>query len=262
MINMSDINKIIEKQLYDVCLYLAKKGGRSFFIGKDIKWVNTTPSTWPNFIFDSNFKADELNDRVREINAEIETLVVPPLWIVSTNEQTGPLTTALEENGLRLSAQWTGIAMDLAPFQASPLPEGLVIHSVNDLTLLGEWCTVASKYLFNSSPLDVDLFAKFLNDEHIKMYLGKYNGIPVSTLLMYLSGDVAGLYMGTTSSEYRNKGFGSAILSFPMMEAKKMNYRITIGQATAMGLRTWKKLGFDTFKEYRIFWKVGKKYKL
>ena len=262
MINRREIDSIIEKQIYDLFLYIAQNGGRKVFVGKDIKWVNTIPSIWPNFIFEFHFKPDELDFRVREINREIEQLNAPPLCIVPTNEQTGHLIGALEKNGLRLSAQWTGMAMDLALFQDHPLLEGFVIHQVNDLSLLEEWCTVASKYLFNNSLLDIDLFSNFTNDKNIKMFLGKYNEIPVASSLMYLTDDVVGLYMIATSNEYRNRGFGSAITSFTISEAKKMNCQTVILHATPAGRGIYKKIGFIDFKEYNIFWKVGKKYKL
>src|ERR1035437_7498985 len=262
MINMREIDSIIEKQIYDLFIYIARKGDRTLFIGNDIKWVRTVPSTWPNFIFDFQFNPDEITSRVKMINTEIEQLNAPPLCIVPNNEQTGLLTAALEENGLRLSAQWTGMAMDLALFQERLLPAGMEIYEVNNLSLLEEWCTVASKYLFNSSPLDIDLFSHFIMDDKVKMFLGKYNSIPVASSLMYLSKGVAGLYMIATSNEYRKKGFGSAITSFPISEAKKMNCQTAILHATPAGRGIYKKIGFVDFKEYNIFWKVGKKYKL
>jgi hypothetical protein len=262
MINSKEIDSIIEKQIYGLFIYIAQKAGRKVFIGKDISWVSAAPSAWPNFIFDFHLNPDELNSRIREINADIEQLNAPPLCIVPDDGHTGPLTAELEDNGLRLSAQWTGMAMDLDLFQMQPLPEGFVIHAVNDLTLLEEWCTVASKYLFNNSPLDINLFSHFINDDNVKMYLGRYNGIPVASSLMYLSDKVAGLYMIATSNEYRKRGFGSAITSYPMSEAKNADYKTAILHATAAGKGIYKKIGFVGFKGYNIFWKVGKKYKV
>ncbi|MDR3611678.1 MAG: GNAT family N-acetyltransferase [Ignavibacteriaceae bacterium] len=262
MITEKETDALIEKQIYDLFQYIAQKGERTLYTGDKIKWVKTVPSTWPNFIFDFRFTDDEIEARVNELNEEIEQLIAPPLCIVPTNEQTATLTTALENNGLRLSAQWTGMALNLELFQPPVLPDGFVIHHVDSLPLLEEWSKVAGQYLFNNSQLDPELFSRFINDKNIKMYLGKYEGIPAATSLVYLSGDAAGLYMIATSNEFRKKGLGTAITSFPIQEAKQLNYKTAILHATAAGRGVYKKIGFADFKVYNIFWKVGKKYKL
>ncbi len=262
MKNNDEINLLIEKNLYDLFVYIAQKGKRSVGVWDDVKWVKTIPSTWPNFIFDSRIDSSDLESRVQNINIEIENLNAPPLWIFPATQQNNELCSVLEKNGLRLSAQWTGMALDIENQNHIQTPEGLEICLVDNLTLLQEWTTIVSQSLFNKSSLDIDLLVNFIVDDQVKMFIGKCNGVPVASSLMYISNGVAGIYMIATSNEFRKKGFGSAITSFTIAEAAKSQCQTVILHATSAGKSIYMKLGFCEFNAYNIFWKVGKKFKL
>ncbi|MFW9820854.1 MAG: GNAT family N-acetyltransferase, partial [Candidatus Thorarchaeota archaeon] len=65
--------------------------------------------------------------------------------------------------------------------------------------------------------------------------------------LLYLSSGVAGLHAVSTLSEFRNLGFGFTISRFALIDALKMGYNIGVLQASVLGERVYKKLGFQKY---------------
>ena len=65
--------------------------------------------------------------------------------------------------------------------------------------------------------------------------------------MLYLSSGVAGLHAVSTLSEYRNKGFGLAISRAALKDAFNLGYYIGVLQASSMGQRIYRKLGFQKY---------------
>ncbi len=66
-------------------------------------------------------------------------------------------------------------------------------------------------------------------------------------MLLYLSSGVAGLHAVSTLTEYRNRGYGLAISRFALIDAFKMGFYIGVLQASSLGERVYKKLGFKKY---------------
>jgi len=86
----------------------------------------------------------------------------------------------------------------------------------------------------------------FLEPE-AKFYIGSFEGKPVTALMLYLSSGVAGLHAVSTLLEYRNKGFGLTTSGTALIDAFKMGYKIGVLQASSMGERVYRKLGFKKY---------------
>ena len=69
----------------------------------------------------------------------------------------------------------------------------------------------------------------------------------VSALLLYLSSGVAGLHAVSTLSEYRSKGFGHSISRAALSDALKMGYNVAVLQASSLGEKVYRKLGFKKY---------------
>lgn len=79
----------------------------------------------------------------------------------------------------------------------------------------------------------------------VRNYLAVSNGKPVGTSQFFLSASVAGIYNVTCVPEARQQGVGTAITLAPLAEARKMGYRISILQASDLGSRVYRRLGFQ-----------------
>ena len=79
-----------------------------------------------------------------------------------------------------------------------------------------------------------------------KMYLGRLNGEPVATNMLFNGGGVASVYGVATVPSARGKGIGGAITLKPLLEAREMGYRHAVLFSTEMGLHAYERIGFRT----------------
>jgi GNAT superfamily N-acetyltransferase len=77
-----------------------------------------------------------------------------------------------------------------------------------------------------------------------KMYLGRLNGEPVATNMLFNGGGVASVYAVATLPSARGKGIGSAITLKPLLEARSMGYRYAVLFSTEMGVPVYERIGF------------------
>jgi ribosomal protein S18 acetylase RimI-like enzyme len=77
-----------------------------------------------------------------------------------------------------------------------------------------------------------------------KMYLGRLNGEPVATNMLFNGGGVASVYAVGAVSSARGQGIGGAITLKPLLEAREMGYRYAVLFATEMGVHAYERIGF------------------
>ena len=77
-----------------------------------------------------------------------------------------------------------------------------------------------------------------------KMVLGRLNGEPVATNMLFNGGGVASVYAVGTVPSARGQGIGGAITLKPLLEAREMGYRYVVLFATEMGVHAYERIGF------------------
>jgi GNAT superfamily N-acetyltransferase len=78
-----------------------------------------------------------------------------------------------------------------------------------------------------------------------KMYLGRLEGAPVATNMLFNGAGVASVYAVATTAAARGKGIGGAITLQPLLEARQMGYRYAVLFATEMGVHAYERIGFQ-----------------
>lgn len=92
-----------------------------------------------------------------------------------------------------------------------------------------------------------------LFSEKMKLYLGAYKVEIVSIGSLVFTKESVGIYDIATRSEYRGKGFGSAMFNFLVMEAKKQKIPLCVLQASPDGINIYKRSGFQSVGQIRVF---------
>ncbi len=77
-----------------------------------------------------------------------------------------------------------------------------------------------------------------------QMYLGRLNGQPVATNMLFNGGGVASVYAVATVPSARGQGIGGAITLKPLLEAREMGYHHAALFSSEMGVRAYERLGF------------------
>jgi len=215
-----------------------------------IKWVKAKYADWPDCIFRVNFKDLNIETEINQIKKLIKEKKAPNAWTV------GPLTNPPDLGGILESYNFSnvyhqaGMTLNLKELINKDLElEKLDIKIVQNETMLQQWANTVS--LVFKIKIDLDLLKYLLLEKKSRFYLGFYNGEPVSTLLLYLSSGVAGLHAVSTLPDYRNKGFGLAISGVALKEAYRLGYKISVLQASELGEKVYRKLGFK--KHCEIF---------
>ena len=77
-----------------------------------------------------------------------------------------------------------------------------------------------------------------------RMYLGRLDGEPVATNMLFAGGGVTSVYAVATVPAARGRGIGGAITLAPLLEARASGYRHAVLFSTEMGVRAYQRIGF------------------
>jgi GNAT superfamily N-acetyltransferase len=157
--------------------------------------------------------------------------------------------TLLTPRGFRFEDGPGGMSVDLNRLNESgDIPVGVEIVAVSDEKSVRD-CAEVLVYGYGFPRDWKDIAIDFVNglglDTPYRSYVAYWDGKPVSTAAVFFGEEVAGIYSVATVPEARGKGLGAAITLAPLLEARKMGYRVGILQSSKMGLSVYRRLGFE-----------------
>jgi len=179
-------------------------------------------------------------------------------WVGLTNPDPG-LGQLLEDQGWFHPATLTGMAVELQTLTApASLPSGLTISTVKDEESLETWCqimTSVSEFPDFAAEAWLDMYRgmEIIDDLRWSLYLGSFEGKPVSTSALFLGAGVAGIHAVTTLPEYRGKGIATAMTYPPLLAAREQGYRIGVLFSSEMAIDIYRKIGFQEYGEGDIY---------
>ncbi len=245
-ISLKSINYYIEKNLDD---FYTKSSEHSNFISRienKISWVLAKSADWPNCIFRANLENLNIEKEISYIKEQIRKGNAPNSWTVGPLTKPKNLGKNLERYGFSNVYQQAGMAGELKKLVNKTVDKNnLIVKKVDNEESLKLWSEVVSQVF--GIKVDFDLLKFLLLQEEGHFYLGKFKGKPVSTLMLYLSSGVAGLHAVSALPEHRSKGFGLTISRAALIDAFEMGYRVGVLQASSLGKRVYRKLGFKKY---------------
>jgi GNAT superfamily N-acetyltransferase len=161
----------------------------------------------------------------------------------------------LTPRGFKLEEGPYGMSMDLNRLkEIGSLPSGAEIKIVADEKSVQD-CAEAIINGYGFPPDWKDGAASFVSglglDGHpYRSYVTYWEEKPVSTAGVFFGEEVAGIYTVATVPEARGKGFGAAVTLAPLLDARKMGYRVGTLQASQMGYPVYKRMGFK--EDFRV----------
>lgn len=257
--SMPTLVKAIKANWSDYYSYLGRSPGAELSVGPYLTWLLTEiPDSFLNVVLRTQLPSDRAGEIIDETLAHFKSRKVKHLsWWADTDTPRTELDKHLVAHGLTFAEGGTGMAADLmALHEDLSTPVGLTIKPVEDKATLKQWGHVSrigfgipehgERRLF-------DLFASLGFEMPLQSYLAVLNGQPVGTSQLFLSAGVAGIYNVTCLPEARQQGIGAAITLAPLLEAHRMGYRISILQASHLGYKVYRRLGFQEYGKLNIY---------
>jgi GNAT superfamily N-acetyltransferase len=155
-------------------------------------------------------------------------------------------------HGMEADGEDPGMAIDLSvlPDHLPPM-KGLRIAEVLAPSTLRQWVDAWGESYNNAPESMRESRFKFRLGLGLstvlpyRSFLAYLDDKPVATSELFLgAGVAAAMWVGTTP-EARGKGIGAAITTAPLLEARKLGYRIGTLTASPMGYHVYEQLGFQ-----------------
>jgi GNAT superfamily N-acetyltransferase len=247
--------KAIEENMYAMTPFSHGWPQAEVYAGEDVSWC-LTDVAFPtcNPILHVRLEPEAVDSLLETLIAKARRRKINLHCWITQETKPANLAEHLTTHGFTHIGDGIGMAIDLSNMnEAERAPAGFRIIEVEDDDSLKTWCRRSGTGFGIPEHAIPSIFEYFTMDiklkQPLKFYLGLLDGKPVATSMYYLAKGVAGIYFVATLAEARNKGIGFAITQKPLLEARKMGYRVGILQASKMGKPVYLRLGF---KEYSL----------
>lgn len=227
-------------------------------VGRYLTWfITKMPDDFMNLVVCTELPSEGIDQLIENTFAHFRDLNIKKLsWLIEEGISTVEIKKLLEAYGLTESFV-TEMAADLLNLrEEQPVPEGLSMMVVRNAEWLRQWIHVASIGFGVSHDVEnvwYECFETVAWEHPFRTYLALLNGKPVGTSQLFTSAGVAGIYNVTCLPEARGQGIGAAVTLAPLLEGRKMGYRVGILQASSAGRRVYKRLGFEDFGDLPVY---------
>lgn len=245
----------IRANLYSFYKAVGKVNSLSCDLPDNIECNCMPGMAWPSYILGGeNLEKGDIKNIAKLIQAG----KLPAFWIRETDSVTS-FDDLAGEHGIRLVMTWTGMKMELRnkleTFKEEKELKLEIIHNKKDIE---PWIEVIHNELLTAKEIMPDTLYTLLDDEQFTMFTLKKQGRIVSTLLGFVQNKIAGIYLVSTLSEERGKGYGTIISSEVLNHYLKNGINSFVLHSTPLGLHLYHKIGFEEVSEFGVYWMVGK----
>jgi GNAT superfamily N-acetyltransferase len=132
-----------------------------------------------------------------------------------------------------------------------PVPDGLEVTVVRDVAGLEVFRDLGARgFEMPREFIDVLAAESMLDDPTIVMVTGSVDHVPVSTALVGLTGNTAGIYNVATPPEHRRRGYGEALTWAAVAEGCRLGCDHSALQASPMGAPIYRRMGYVDLGTY------------
>ncbi len=196
----------------------------------------------------------EDEDAIRLVKKDFQENALPFWFWIFPSAKSAPTLHLLRENGFSQVASAPCMLVDLIrQVDRRETKDSLfTMRQVRNSTDLALWEAISFAG-FEFPPETARQYSRFTRTFHLsgpspqKYFLGLYDGKPVATAMLFLTGDAAGVYFIATLADYRKRGIGLNLTLAMLREANSAGARYVSLQSSPDGLRVYQQAGF---KEY------------
>jgi ribosomal protein S18 acetylase RimI-like enzyme len=251
--------KYIEENFFAVCRYWGSLNSSLKQIDSIEAMSTGVPISDINWVFNEKPLKKDSAKNITEIKEYYKKLNLRFWWWVYPRGKSSETTAMLKDAGLRFLEEVPCMAADLN--DSSPddgLTDNIKIVPVKNKNDLLIWKDISFDG-FEMPARAREQYGSFVSSFDIgaqspqQLFLAYLNEKPVATSLLFTHENTAGIYYVSTLPAYRNKGCGMKITQAAMKSAKESGFTDVILQATQMGVRVYKRLGFTQYCQAEIY---------
>lgn len=240
--------------------FLGRSPSVELSIGRYLTWLITNmPDHFMNLVVCTELPSEGIDELVEDALAHFRSLNIRRVsWLAEEGVPATELRKCLVSHGLIFDETFAiemAAALTELP-EVLPFPRDLNIIPVEEGETLQNWIHVASigfRVPVEFEKTWYDFFVEAVLDLPFRSYLALLDGKPVATSQLFLSAGVAGIYNVTCLPEARGQGIGAAITLAPLQDARAMGYDMAILQASDLGYRVYRRLGFQDYGKLSVY---------
>ncbi len=201
----------------------------------------------------------DVDECIETVLARAKERSVPMGWFLLPGTEPADIGSKLEAHGLQHDGDDPGMSVDLHVLpDRVPASENLRIVEVLDLPTLEQWVNAWGDSYRATEAMRQSRFAFRANlglDSKLpyRPYVAYLDDQPVATSELFLGAGVAAVVWVGTIPAARHKGIGAAITLAPLLEARRLGYRIGSLTASSLGYPVYLQLGFQEFCRIPVY---------
>jgi len=206
------------------------------------------------FRADNGLAPEELLERARAFfGARARGFAV---WVRGGRQEDEGLAATCEEAGLQMVYAMPEMTLGV-PVEERPAPDGVELRRVASAGDVEDyWRVAASAYASLGFPPEVFGFyedTEGLLADGVAAFLARAGKRPVGIAMTIVSHGVAGIYWVGSTEGARGHGLGRAVTAAAVNAGFGMGAEIASLQASPMGESLYRKMGFETIYDYRLY---------
>lgn len=223
-------------------------------VKQEVDWLGMLSSqsdVFYNAVYEARFSSDNADKRVEEVMSLFSSgSRLPMTWYLTPACQPKNLSGVLESKGFKQVFRSPGMFLHLDNFEQKTKPDSQhKVVCVSNMEQLSQWIIPGKEGFGLSDSIIQAYFELFKNKgfgQHLpwRLFVGMVDGIPVSCARLFCTNNVAGIFHVATLPSARGKGYGSAITTTALEEAKKNGCKLAVLASSRAGYNVYHRLGF------------------
>lgn len=226
---------------------------------EDLTIVYTGTPTRFNRVFRSRLNERKTDRKIAYVKDYFRERDSNAIWLIQPGDRPASLERKLSDLGFGKCQDWIDMFVNLEyEYKLLAVPDKFEIITVNSMDQLDSWIeTMCSGFGFEQDISHYKtIFSEIGEDlnKNLKLYLGLYDDMPVSTCLSFFEHSVAGLQCISTIKGQRKKGFGSIITTHAMKDAETKSCKLIFLQSEQDARKIYENIGFKKYQRTRVFY--------
>jgi GNAT superfamily N-acetyltransferase len=254
-----DVVAAIETNLADYWMAIGNNPNGEVHNNDSVRW-EYSGGPYFNRVVNADLSPQDAEDKIDEIVEEFAARQAAITWLVGPSATPRDLGERLTHHGFNQFETWKGMARHLSdPLGPAPsLPENSKAVDVTSFEQRRDWMDVIAQSYGLPQGAREQLYESVVSAERANPaswfhFLVYSDDQPVAASTLFVSENVAGIYLVATVPQARGNGLGSMATWYALDEAKRRGCYLAVLQSTSIAVNMYKKLGFKDYCDINVY---------